>query len=87
MTNVMLTQFRVPKENGNGPSPMEFPQHPYWVFDRSDDMEFYVVITYANDNDWEYVVNMWPKAEGVQVLERGDDYEFSGSLQKPAWWW
>lgn len=83
---VMLTRFRVPKENGNSPHPMGFPQHPYWAFDQDDAFGFYVIVTYSDNNDMQYIVDNWPNAEGVDVLERTNDYEFSGSLQKPAWW-
>lgn len=82
----MLTRFRIRKENGNSPHPMNFPQHPYWPFDPNDDFDFYIVVTYSEDRDMQYIVSNWPNAEGIDILERTDDYNFSGSLQKPAWW-
>lgn len=83
---VMLTRFRIPQVNGNNPHPMNFPQHPYWVFNPEEDLGYYIVVTYAENNDMEYVVSNWPEAQGLDILERADDYEFSSSLKKPAWW-
>ena len=85
MNDYMLARFRVSKENGNSPHPMGFPQHPYWAFNPDDELQFYVVVTYAEDRDMQYIVENWPSAEGIDILERTNEYEFSGSLQKPAW--
>lgn len=53
----MLTRFRIRKENGNSPHPMNFPQHPYWPFDPNDDFDFYIVVTYSEDRDMQYIVS------------------------------
>jgi hypothetical protein len=49
-----------------------------------DAEEYYVVISYTDN--WDYVLYQWPNAQGVSILEETDEYDFSGSLQKPRWW-
>jgi len=73
---MMLTRFRT-----DDPRPTRFPEHPYWVWDAE---EYYVVISYTDN--WDYVLYQWPNAQGVSILEETDEYDFSGSLQKPRWW-
>ena len=68
--------------NLDDPRPVNWPiKHPYWVSGENENNS--ILVAYA-DNE-QYVLDNWPEAKNIEVMEKADEYTFTTRFPKPDW--
>lgn len=79
---MIRVRFKVDSED---PRPVNWPiNHPYWVTGYAGETERTILVAYADNQ--EEILNNWPEAEDIDVLEHDiESYAFSDRFPQPQW--
>ena len=70
--------------NADDPRPINWPiKHPYWITGEEATGEYSIIVSYADDED--YIMENWPEASDLDILEETDKYTFTSRFPIPDW--
>ena len=76
---MLRVRFEVDEEDYR---PVKWPiKHPYWCSGYSDTHN--ILVAYVDDLD--QLLELWPDAENVDIMEEDTEYSFTDRFPKPDW--